>query len=42
VLRQAGFRNVEVHEHFDTFRGTNKESTARRFKVEGVNVLAYK
>jgi hypothetical protein len=42
VIRQAGFRGVEVRERFDTFRGTTKETTARKYKVEGANVLAYK
>jgi hypothetical protein len=31
-----------VIERFDSFRGTSKERTARKFGVEGVNILAQK
>jgi hypothetical protein len=31
-----------VVERFDAFRGTSKESIARKFGVDGVNFLTYK
>jgi len=31
-----------LHDTFDSFRGTNKERTARKFGVMGVNVSAYR
>ena len=42
VLGAIGFEDVEVKERFDPFRGTSKESTARKFGVIGVNVFARK
>lgn len=42
MIEQAGFREAKVVEKFDPFRGTSKESTARKFGVDGVNFLAYK
>jgi hypothetical protein len=42
VITEAGFRAVVVRDSFDSFLGTNKESTARRFGVRGVNVSAVK
>lgn len=41
-MKQAGFRTVEARETFDSFLGTNKEKTARKFGVLGANFLAYK
>ena len=38
----AGFAAVEMREHFDCFRGTTKERTARKYGVAGVNVYARK
>jgi hypothetical protein len=31
-----------LHDTFDSFRGTSKEETARKFGVMGVNVSAYR
>jgi hypothetical protein len=42
VLSSIGFKDVNVAERFDPFRGTSKEGTARKFGVTGVNVLARK
>ena len=42
VLGSIGFKDLEVAERFDPFRGTSKESTARKFGVIGVNVFARK
>jgi hypothetical protein len=42
VLRRIGFVDVAVRERFDAFRGTTKESTARKFGVIGMNVFALK
>jgi len=43
VITEAGFRDVALRgDSFDSFLGTNKESTARKFGVMGTNVMAYK
>lgn len=42
VIAEAGFREVALRERFDSFHGTNKEATARKFGVVGVNVLAHR
>jgi hypothetical protein len=42
VLEAVGFTEVDVREHFDCFRGTSKERTARKYGVQGVNVYARK
>ena len=42
LLEQIGFEGVEVTHRYDTFRGTSKERTARKFGVTGVNVFARK
>jgi hypothetical protein len=42
VIEHAGFREAKVAEKFDPFLGTNKEKTARKYGVDGVNFLAYK
>jgi hypothetical protein len=31
-----------LRDRFDSFLGTNKERTARKYGVTGVNVIAYK
>jgi hypothetical protein len=38
----AGFRDAELRETFDSFLGTSKESTARKFEVLGANFIARK
>ncbi|MBI3072586.1 MAG: hypothetical protein HYY84_10770 [Deltaproteobacteria bacterium] len=40
ALTTAGFSEIRVTARFDTFRGTSKEKTARKFGVEGINVFA--
>lgn len=42
MIADAGFREVALRDRFDTFLGTNKEKTARKFGVMGVNVNAYR
>ena len=42
VLGRVGFVDVALRERFDPFRGTSKESIARKFGVVGVNVFARK
>lgn len=42
MIEQAGFHEAKVVEKFDPFLGTNKESTARKYGVDGVNFLAHK
>ena len=42
MLGQVGFTNVAVTQRYDPFRGTSKESTARKYEVSAVNVLAFK
>ena len=42
MIEQAGFREAKVVEKFAPFLGTNKEKTARKYGVDGVNFLAYK
>jgi hypothetical protein len=42
VLSSIGFKDVNVAERFDPFRGTSKEGTARKYGVTGVNVFARK
>ena len=42
VLSSIGFKDVNVEERFDPFRGTSKERTARKYGVTGVNVFARK
>jgi hypothetical protein len=41
-MKAAGFHNPELRETFDAFRGTSKESTARKFGVLGANFIAFK
>jgi len=33
---------MEVVEYFDSFAGTSKEPTARKYGVRGANFIAYK
>ena len=40
VFTAAGFRDVAIAGRFDCFAGTNKERTARRYQVMGVNLTA--
>ena len=42
ALRQTGFLNVRVCNHFDSFSGTTKEKVARKYGVQGANFIAYK
>ena len=42
MLSSIGFKDVEIRERFDPFHGTNKERTARKYGVIGVNVYARK
>ena len=42
MIEQASFQDAKVVEKFDPFLGTNKEKTARKYGVDGVNFLAYK
>lgn len=41
-MQTAGFRKPSLHQQFDTFLGTNKEGTARKFAVVGANFTAQK
>lgn len=42
MLQQAGLIDVAIVRRFDTFLGTSKEKTARKFGVEGVSILGRK
>ena len=42
LLTEVGFQGVVVKERFDCFRGTSKESVAKKYGVSGVNVHAAK
>jgi hypothetical protein len=42
VLKGTGFDDVTVMQHFDCFRGTSKESVARKYGVMGANTFARK
>jgi hypothetical protein len=41
-MRRAGFVDIEIVARHDCFKGTSKESTARKFGVEGVSLIARK
>ena len=41
-MADAGFRSPVLRDTFDSFLGTNKQATARKFGVFGANVLAFK
>ena len=42
MISAAGFRDIALRDTFDSFLGTSKERTARKFGVLGVNVIAFK
>jgi hypothetical protein len=42
ALQTAGFEDVRITHRYDTFGGTSKEGTARKYGVEGVDVHARK
>jgi hypothetical protein len=42
VFAAAGFSGVRITQRFDSFVGTTKERTARRYGVAGVNLSAKK
>jgi hypothetical protein len=42
VIAEAGFREVALRDTFDSFLGTSKERTARKFGVMGVNISVYR
>ncbi len=42
LLESTGFTEVRITERFDCFRGTSKETVARKFGVHGVNLSARK
>ncbi len=41
-MQDAGFIDPSIAEYFDTFLGTTKERTARRYGVRGANLRAAK
>jgi hypothetical protein len=41
-MQDAGFERARLCDRFDSFLGTNKEGTARKFGVFGANFLACK
>lgn len=40
MLAQVGLGEARITHRYDTFRGTSKESTARKFGVHGGNAFA--
>jgi len=40
IFTSAGFVDVGLTHRYNCFEGTTKESTARRYRVQGVNVSA--
>jgi hypothetical protein len=40
VFTEAGFTTVAVTHRYNCFEGTTKESTARRYGVQGINLSA--
>jgi hypothetical protein len=40
VFASAGFTQIALTQRYDCFDGTSKESTARRYRVQGVNLSA--
>ena len=42
MIRDSGFKEARLCDRFDSFLGTNKEGTARKFGVFGANFMAYK
>ncbi len=41
-MEDAGFRSARLCGQFDSFLGTSKQGTARKFGVLGANFVAYK
>lgn len=41
-MQRAGFVEVEIVARHDAFRGTSKETIARKFGVEGISLIAHK
>lgn len=41
-MQRAGFVDVAVVARHDPFRGTSKESTARKYGVESISLVARK
>jgi hypothetical protein len=41
-LSGLGFEDVRVTAYFDCFRGTTKESTAKKYGVRGANLFGQK
>ena len=42
MLREAGFRDIEIGAAVDTFGGSKGEKNARAFDVHGYSFLAWK
>ena len=40
MLGEVGLRDVRLVKRFDSFAGTSKERTARKYGVRGANVFA--
>ncbi|HKW02320.1 MAG TPA: hypothetical protein VJN96_21030 [Vicinamibacterales bacterium] len=40
MFAAAGFSQVAITHRFDCFNGTTKVRTARRYRIEGVNLAA--
>jgi hypothetical protein len=40
IFTSAGFADVALTHRYDCFDGTTKAATARRYRVQGVNVSA--
>jgi hypothetical protein len=40
IFAAAGFAEVAITHRYDCFEGTTKAATARRYRVQGVNVSA--
>jgi len=40
VFASAGFANVTLTYRYNCFEGTSKQTTARRYRVQGVNLSA--
>ncbi len=41
-MADAGFRQGKVLTQYETFLGTSKEETARKYGVRGANFIAFK
>ena len=40
MFKDAGFSGVAITHRFDCFDGTTKVRTARKYRIEGVNLFA--